>query len=34
MVREVVVPSAYRKKSGALYKSRALQYALEHDVNQ
>ena len=34
MVREVVVPSDYRTKSGALYKSRALQYALEPEVNQ
>jgi egghead protein (zeste-white 4 protein) len=34
MVREVVVPPNYRTKSGALYKSRALQYALEPDVNQ
>jgi egghead protein (zeste-white 4 protein) len=34
MVREVVVPSDYRTKTGALYKSRALQYAIEPDVNQ
>jgi egghead protein (zeste-white 4 protein) len=34
MVRLVVVPSNYRTKTGALYKSRALQYALEPDVNQ
>ncbi|CAF3659912.1 unnamed protein product [Rotaria socialis] len=34
MVREVVVPNDYRTKTGALYKSRALQYALEPDVNQ
>jgi len=34
MVREVVVPTEYRTKTGALYKSRALQYALEPDVNQ
>jgi len=34
MVREVVVPRSYRPKSGALYKSRALQYALEPEVNQ
>ncbi|CAF0754459.1 unnamed protein product [Rotaria sordida] len=34
MVRQVVVPDTYRTKSGALYKSRALQYALEPDVNQ
>lgn len=32
-IREIVVPSSYRTKSGALYKSRALQYALEDDVN-
>ena len=34
MVREVVVPPTYRTKTGALYKSRALQYALEPQVNQ
>ena len=33
-VRQVVVPATYRTKSGAMYKSRALQYALEPDVNQ
>jgi beta-1,4-mannosyltransferase len=32
-VREVVVPAAYRTKTGALFKSRALQYCLEDDVN-
>lgn len=32
-VREVVVPSTYRPKSGALFKARALQYCLEDDVN-
>lgn len=32
-VREVVVPTAYKTKSGALFKSRALQYCLEDDVN-
>lgn len=32
-VREVVVPSSYRTKSGALFKARALQYCLEDDVN-
>ncbi|CAJ0941604.1 unnamed protein product, partial [Mesorhabditis belari] len=32
-VREVVVPSSYRTKSGAKYKARALQYCLEEDVN-
>jgi beta-1,4-mannosyltransferase len=34
MVREVVVPPTYRTKTGALYKSRALQYALEPQINQ
>ena len=34
MVREIVVPSTYRTKTGALYKSRALQYALEPGVSQ
>ncbi|VDK78299.1 unnamed protein product [Litomosoides sigmodontis] len=32
-LREVVVPSAYRTKSGAQFKSRALQYCLEDGVN-
>lgn len=32
-VREVVVPSEYKTKSGALFKSRALQYCLEDNVN-
>ncbi|VDK25003.1 unnamed protein product, partial [Anisakis simplex] len=32
-LREVVVPTTYRTKSGALFKSRALQYCLEDDVN-
>nr|CAH0112427.1 unnamed protein product [Daphnia galeata] len=32
-VRELVVPGDYATKSGALYKSRALQYCLEKDVN-
>ncbi|XP_063636295.1 beta-1,4-mannosyltransferase egh [Cydia splendana] len=32
-VREVVVPSEYQTKSGALFKSRALQYCLEDNVN-
>ncbi|CAI2348406.1 unnamed protein product [Caenorhabditis sp. 36 PRJEB53466] len=32
-VREVVVPTAYRTKSGAKFKARALQYCLEDDVN-
>lgn len=34
MVREIVVPNDYRTKTGALYKSRALQFALEPSVNQ
>jgi beta-1,4-mannosyltransferase len=34
IIREIVVPNDYRTKTGALYKSRALQYALEPDVNQ
>lgn len=32
-VREVVVPPDYKTKTGALFKSRALQYCLEDDVN-
>lgn len=32
-VREVVVPSGYRTRTGALFKSRALQYCLEDKVN-
>lgn len=32
-IREIVVPSTYRTKSGALFKARALQYCLEDDVN-
>ncbi|CAH0669131.1 unnamed protein product [Spodoptera exigua] len=32
-VREVVVPAEYKTKSGALFKSRALQYCLEDNVN-
>ncbi|XP_072377556.1 beta-1,4-mannosyltransferase egh-like isoform X2 [Diabrotica undecimpunctata] len=32
-IRETVVPSTYRTKSGVLYKGRALQYCLEEDVN-
>lgn len=32
-IREVVVPRSYRTKSGALFKSRALQYCLEDSVN-
>ncbi|CAF3531698.1 unnamed protein product [Adineta steineri] len=34
MIRQVVIPHDYRTKTGALYKSRALQYAIEPDVNQ
>lgn len=32
-VREVVVPSSYVTKSGAMFKARALQYCLEQEVN-
>ncbi|KAM3968106.1 glycosyltransferase [Aphomia sociella] len=32
-VREVVVPSEFKTKTGALFKSRALQYCLEDNVN-
>ena len=32
-IREIIVPTTYRTKSGSLYKSRALQYALEDEVN-
>ena len=32
-IREIVVPPTYRTKSNCRYKSRALQYALEDDVN-
>ncbi|XP_026326570.1 beta-1,4-mannosyltransferase egh [Hyposmocoma kahamanoa] len=32
-VREVVVPAEYKTKTGALFKSRALQYCLEDNVN-
>jgi egghead protein (zeste-white 4 protein) len=32
-VYEVLVPREYRTKTGALYKARALQYALESEVN-
>nr|CAG4650193.1 EOG090X07AI [Sida crystallina] len=31
--REVVVPTSYATKSGAMFKARALQYCLEDDVN-
>jgi len=31
--REVVVPSSYKTRSGAMFKARALQYALEDHVN-
>uniref|UniRef100_T1JBR4 Glycosyltransferase 2-like domain-containing protein n=1 Tax=Strigamia maritima TaxID=126957 RepID=T1JBR4_STRMM len=32
-IRELVLPSTYKTKSGALFKARALQYCLEDDVN-
>lgn len=32
-IREIVVPKDYKTKSGALFKSRALQYCLEESVN-
>lgn len=32
-IREVIVPTSYRPRSGAMYKARALQYCLESDVN-
>lgn len=32
-VREIVIPSSYKPRRGALYKARALQYCLEDDVN-
>lgn len=32
-VREVIIPKDYKTKTGALFKSRALQYCLEDDVN-
>jgi len=32
-IREVVVPSNYKTRSGAMFKARALQYALEDEVN-
>ncbi|XP_074109151.1 beta-1,4-mannosyltransferase egh-like isoform X1 [Cotesia typhae] len=33
-LRELVVPSEYRTKTGALFKARALQYCLEERVNE
>lgn len=33
-VREIVVPTKYMTKSGALFKARALQYCWEDDVNE
>ncbi|XP_057335509.1 beta-1,4-mannosyltransferase egh-like [Microplitis mediator] len=33
-IRELVIPSEYRTKSGALFKARALQYCLEDGVNE
>lgn len=32
-VREIVVPDGYRTRTGAKYKARALQYALEPNVD-
>lgn len=32
-IREIVVPTDYKTKTGALFKSRALQYCLEENVN-
>lgn len=32
-VREIVVPTTYRTKSGALFKARALQYCWEEEIN-
>lgn len=32
-IREIVVPKQYKTRTGALFKSRALQYCLEDDVN-
>jgi egghead protein (zeste-white 4 protein) len=32
-IREIVVPGSYKTKTNCKYKSRALQYALEDDVN-
>ncbi|CAO1392059.1 unnamed protein product [Diamesa serratosioi] len=32
-IREIVVPKEYKTKTGALFKSRALQYCLEDNVN-
>ena len=34
LVREVLIPDDYRTKTGARFKARALQYAIEPDVNQ
>ena len=33
-VEEIVVPCSYQTKSGAKFKSRALQYCLEDEVNR
>lgn len=33
-IREIVVPKAYKTKTGALFKARALQYCLEDGVNE
>ena len=32
--REVVVPASYQTKNGTMFKARALNYCLEHDVNK
>lgn len=32
-IREVVIPSSYKPRTGAMYKARALQYCLEDGVN-
>lgn len=32
-VREIVVPSSYKPRNGALYKARALEYCLQDEVN-
>lgn len=33
-LREIVVPTTYKTKTGALFKARALQYCLENNVNE
>lgn len=32
-IREIIVPTSYKPRRGAMYKARALQYCLESDVN-